>query len=195
MPGWHRILKWIDVLRSPVPYSSNFEATKPAIPSWFIFAYQYLFQHIKTPNLSPYATISEERALIIPYTQTIWKMSCKSFYSEVWLPFFLSKFLIWKQASALFWCAILKKTQKKKKHVWYVQVLPTRQFIARTQWKQVKQASKTRRSRKSDPRQFQKKKTITVKFQSKGELCLKNNSNCFILRTLHKRGLTAALQI
>ena len=103
MPGRHRILKWIDVLRSPVPYSSNFEATKPAKPSWFIFAYQYLFQHIKTPNLSPYATISEERALIIPYTRTIWKMSCKSFYSEVWLPFFLSKFLIWKQASTLLW--------------------------------------------------------------------------------------------
>ena len=90
---------------------------------------------------------------------------------------------------------IEKKHKRKKKHIWYLQVLPTRQCIARTQWKQLKQASKTRRSRKSDPRQFQKKKTITVKFQSKGELCLKNNSNCFILRTLHKRGLTAALQI
>ena len=29
-----------------------------------------------------------------------------------------------------------------------------------------------------------KEKTITVKFQSKGELCLKNNSNCFYFENI-----------
>ena len=73
----------------------------------------------------------------------------------------------------------IEKSTKEKKTYLICTSITDETIYSKNSVKTVETSKQNKKIKKIGSKAVPKEKTITVKFQSKGDLCLKNNLNCF----------------